>query len=134
MNPAVAVPTAKENPESVFKVEPLALEVGLGLVKLVEGGRNSQPLRRIAGIRKQMASDASFMVPPVRVTDNLQLKAGEYFVLLERRGDRALRTGAELRARHSHRRRVRYGSHAARRGDARTGVRNPSGVDSCGDG
>ena len=81
--PEMVVPTAKENLESVFKVEPLALEVGLGLVKLVEGGQNSQLLRRIAGIRKQMASDAGFMVPPVRVTDNLQLKAGEYVVLLK---------------------------------------------------
>jgi flagellar biosynthesis protein FlhA len=81
--PAAAPPPKKENLELVLKVEPLALEVGLGLVKLVEGGQNSQLLRRIAGIRKQMASDAGFMVPPVRVTDNLQLKAGEYVVLLK---------------------------------------------------
>ncbi|HEV2202052.1 MAG TPA: flagellar biosynthesis protein FlhA [Bryobacteraceae bacterium] len=74
---------AKESFESVFKVEPLALEVGLGLVKLVEGGQNSPLLRRIAAIRKQMAADAGFLVPPVRVTDNLQLKAGEYVVLLK---------------------------------------------------
>jgi flagellar biosynthesis protein FlhA len=80
---ASAVPSAKETLESVLKVEPLALEVGLGLVKLVEGGQNSPLLRRIATIRKQMASDAGFMVPPVRVTDNLQLKANEYVVLLK---------------------------------------------------
>jgi flagellar biosynthesis protein FlhA len=80
---AAPQPSAKENLESVFKVEPVALEVGLGLVKLVEGGQNSPLLRRIAGIRKQMATDAGFMVPPVRVTDNLQLKAGEYVVLLK---------------------------------------------------
>ena len=82
-SPAVAAAPPKENLESVLKVEPLALEVGLGLVRLVEGGQNSQLLRRIAGIRKQMATDAGFMVPPVRVTDNLQLKAGEYVVLLK---------------------------------------------------
>lgn len=81
--PAAVPPSAKENLESVLKVEPLALEVGLGLVKMVEGGQNSPLLRRIAGIRKQMASDAGFLVPPVRVTDNLQLKAGEYVVLLK---------------------------------------------------
>ena len=65
------------------KFEPLAVEVGLGLVKMVEGAQNSPLLRRIAGIRRQMASDLGFMVPPVRVTDNLQLKAGEYLVLLK---------------------------------------------------
>jgi flagellar biosynthesis protein FlhA len=50
---------------------------------MVEGAQNSPLLRRIAGIRRQMASDLGFMVPPVRVTDNLQLKAGEYLVLLK---------------------------------------------------
>ncbi|MGH9592776.1 MAG: FHIPEP family type III secretion protein, partial [Bryobacteraceae bacterium] len=54
-----------------------------GLVKLVEGAQNSTLLRRIAGIRRQMASELGYMVPPVRVTDNLQLKAGEYVVLLK---------------------------------------------------
>ncbi len=82
-SPPVTPPaSAKESLDSVLKVEPLALEVGLGLVKLVEGGQNSPLLRRIAGIRKQMAAEAGFVVPPVRVTDNLQLKAGEYVVLL----------------------------------------------------
>jgi flagellar biosynthesis protein FlhA len=79
----VVPPSVKESLESVLKVEPLALEVGLGLVKMVEGGQNSPLLRRIAGIRKQMATDAGFLVPPVRVTDNLQLKAGEYVVVLK---------------------------------------------------
>ncbi len=64
-------------------MEPLAVEVGLGLVKLVEGAQNSPLLRRIAGIRRQMATDLGYMVPPVRVTDNLQLKACEYVVLLK---------------------------------------------------
>lgn len=76
-------PPAKENLESLFKVEPLAVEVGLGLVRLVEGAQNSPLLRRIAGIRKQMATDLGYMVPPVRVTDNLQLKASEYVVSLK---------------------------------------------------
>src|SRR5579862_5614673 len=74
---------AKDSLESLMKVEPLAVEVGLGLVRLVEGAQNSPLLRRIAGIRRQMAGDLGYMVPPVRVTDNLQLKATEYLVLLK---------------------------------------------------
>jgi flagellar biosynthesis protein FlhA len=74
---------AKDSLEALLKVEPLAVEVGLGLVKLVEGGQNSPLLRRIAGIRRQMAADLGYMLPPVRVTDNLQLKVGEYVVLLK---------------------------------------------------
>jgi len=82
--PAAAAPaTAKENLEALFKVEPLAVEVGLGLVRMVEGGQNSPLLKRIAGIRRQMATDLGYMVPPVRVTDNLQLKANEYLVLVK---------------------------------------------------
>jgi flagellar biosynthesis protein FlhA len=73
----------KDSLEALLKVEPLAVEVGLGLVKLVEGGTQSPLLRRIAGIRRQMASDLGYMVPPVRVTDNLQLRVGEYVVLLK---------------------------------------------------
>ncbi len=81
--PAATPAPAKDGLETLLKVEPLAVEVGLGLVKLVEGGQNSPLLRRISGIRRQMASDLGYMVPPVRVTDNLQLKACEYAVLLK---------------------------------------------------
>ena len=82
--PVTTVPAqAKENLESLLRVEPLAVEVGLGLVRMVEGGQNSPLLRRIAAIRRQMATDLGYMVPPVRVTDNLQLKASEYTVFLK---------------------------------------------------
>jgi flagellar biosynthesis protein FlhA len=74
---------APERFEMVLKVEPLAIEVGLGLIRLVEGAQASPLLRRIAGIRKELASDVGYLVPPIRVTDNLQLKAGEYVVLLK---------------------------------------------------
>ena len=40
-------------------------------MKLVEGGANSPLLQRIAGIRRQMAADLGYLLPPVRVTDNL---------------------------------------------------------------
>jgi flagellar biosynthesis protein FlhA len=76
-----AVP--RENLETLLRVEPLAIEVGLGLVKLVEGGQNSPLLRRISGIRRQLAGDLGYLLPPVRVTDNLSLRAREYSVLLK---------------------------------------------------
>ncbi|HUS04939.1 MAG TPA: flagellar biosynthesis protein FlhA [Bryobacteraceae bacterium] len=79
----VAPPTARENVESLLRVEPLAVEVGLGLVKLVDGGQSSQLLRRIAGIRRQLATDLGYVLPPVRVTDNLALRAREYVISLK---------------------------------------------------
>jgi flagellar biosynthesis protein FlhA len=84
--PAEAEPkpaAAKENLESLMRVEPLAIEVGLGLVNLVEGAQDSPLLRRIAAIRKQLATDLGYMLPPVRVTDNLSLRAREYLISLK---------------------------------------------------
>jgi flagellar biosynthesis protein FlhA len=82
--PSAAAPAAaKDGLEGLFKVEPLAVEVGLGLVRMVEGGQNSPLLKRIASIRRQLAADLGYLVPPVRVTDNLQLKANEYLVLVK---------------------------------------------------
>ncbi len=48
---------AKENIESLLKVEPLAIEMGLGLVKFVGGGQESPLIKRIAGIRRQLATE-----------------------------------------------------------------------------
>jgi flagellar biosynthesis protein FlhA len=73
----------RENLESLLRVEPLSIEVGLGLVKLVEGAQNSPLLRRISGIRRQMTSDLGYILPSVRVNDNLSLKVREYVVLLK---------------------------------------------------
>jgi flagellar biosynthesis protein FlhA len=69
---------ARESLEGLLKVEPLAVEVGLGLVQMVEGGQNSPLLKRIASIRRQLATELGYILPPVRVTDNLTLKAREY--------------------------------------------------------
>jgi flagellar biosynthesis protein FlhA len=78
-----ATAPARESLEALLRVEALAVEVGLGLVQLVEGGQNSPLLRRIASIRRQLASELGYIVPPVRVTDNLTLKAREYAISIK---------------------------------------------------
>src|SRR5260370_16750106 len=70
-----AAPPPRENLENLLKPDPLAIEVGLGLVKLGERAQNSPLLRRIASIRRQLASELGYILPPVRVTDNLSLRA-----------------------------------------------------------
>jgi flagellar biosynthesis protein FlhA len=74
---------AKENIEALLQVDPLAVEVGLGLVRLVDGGTNSPLLQRIAGIRKNLAAQMGYYLPPVKVNDNLSLKSREYSILLK---------------------------------------------------
>jgi flagellar biosynthesis protein FlhA len=74
---------AKENVEALLQVDPLTVEVGLGLVKLVEGGPGSRLLQRIAGIRKNLASQLGYYLPPVKVNDNLNLRSREYSLLIK---------------------------------------------------
>ncbi|MBI4874164.1 MAG: flagellar biosynthesis protein FlhA [Acidobacteria bacterium] len=73
----------KESLETLLRVEPLAVEVGLGLVQMAEGAQQSPLLRRIASIRRQLAGELGYLLPPVRVADNVALKAREYRVLLK---------------------------------------------------
>jgi flagellar biosynthesis protein FlhA len=83
--PAAAQVTAaaRDNTEAMLRVEPLAIEVGLGLVSLVDRGQDSALLRRIAAIRRQLAGDLGYLLPPVRVADNLSLRSREYGILLK---------------------------------------------------
>ncbi len=74
---------AKENVEALLQVDPLTIEVGLGLVKLVEGGPNSRLLQRISGIRKNLASQLGYFMPPVKVNDNVSLRAREYTLFIK---------------------------------------------------
>jgi flagellar biosynthesis protein FlhA len=74
---------AKEDVESLLRVEPLSVELGLGLVRYVAGGASSPFLKRIAGIRRQLAGETGFLLGPVRVVDNVALKAHEYVILLK---------------------------------------------------
>jgi len=76
-------PVNKDHPEALLRVEPLAIEVGLGLVGLVEGAQESPLLRRISAIRKQLAGDLGYLLPAVRVTDNLSLRSREYVISMK---------------------------------------------------
>ena len=81
---SIATPSPpRESLEGLLRVEPLAVEVGLGLVNLVEGGQSSPLIRRIASIRRQLATELGYILPPVRVTDNLTLKAREYVISIK---------------------------------------------------
>jgi flagellar biosynthesis protein FlhA len=72
----------KENMDVLLKLEPLAVEVGLSLVSLVERGQDSPLLQRITGIRKQLATQLGYVMPPVKVKDNIALRSREYVIQL----------------------------------------------------
>lgn len=70
----------KDNLEDLLKVELISVETGVSLVAFISDGVNSPLLRRIGAIRRQLAADLGFIIPAVRVTDNLNLRAREYSI------------------------------------------------------
>ena len=64
-------------------LDTLAIEVGYGLIPLVDADQNGELLDRIKSIRRQMANDIGIIVPPVHIQDNMQLKPGQYSILLK---------------------------------------------------
>ncbi|OFZ51568.1 MAG: flagellar biosynthesis protein FlhA [Bdellovibrionales bacterium RIFOXYC1_FULL_54_43] len=74
---------AAEKLENLLPVDLLELEVGYGLINIVDADQNGDLLERITNIRKQFALDLGIIVPPLRIRDNLELKPGDYQVLLK---------------------------------------------------
>lgn len=60
----------------------LELEVGYGLVPMVDAAQDGELLERIRSIRRQYAQKLGFVVPPIHIHDNLQLKPYEYNLLI----------------------------------------------------
>jgi flagellar biosynthesis protein FlhA len=75
-------PTA-EKLEQLLPVDMLELEVGYGLIGIVDAEQNGDLLERISNIRKQFALDLGVIIPPLRIRDNLELKPGDYQLLLK---------------------------------------------------
>jgi flagellar biosynthesis protein FlhA len=73
----------KENVESMLPLDMLELEVGYGLINVVDSSKSGDLLERIASIRKQFALDLGIVVPSVHIRDNLQLAPGEYRLLVK---------------------------------------------------
>lgn len=77
--PAPAVP---ESMADLIGVDPLAVEIGYGLIPLADPKQGGELLERITMARKQCAIDLGLLVPAIRVRDNVQLNANEYIVKL----------------------------------------------------
>ncbi|MDQ6980394.1 MAG: flagellar biosynthesis protein FlhA [Ghiorsea sp.] len=73
----------EEQPMSdLLVVDPVRLEVGYGLIDLVEGSGDGNLLERLQTVRRQIAQEIGFVLPPVHIKDNLQLGVGDYRVLV----------------------------------------------------
>jgi flagellar biosynthesis protein FlhA len=63
-------------------LDTLAIEVGYGLIPLVDIEQDGQLLDRIKSLRRQIARELGIIVAPVHIQDNMQLKPGEYTIML----------------------------------------------------
>lgn len=72
-----------EEVQALLPLDSLELEVGYGLIPLVDEEQDGNLLSRIRSIRRQFALDMGVIVPSLHLRDNLQLKPGEYKVLVK---------------------------------------------------
>ena len=81
----VATPRSREaDPmESLPSLDLLELEVGYGLIPLVDEEQDGELLERIRALRRQFAQDMGVVIPPIHIRDNLQLKPGGYAILIK---------------------------------------------------
>ena len=88
---AAAVATAEAKPRPVDEeaeirralvLDELELEIGYGLVPLVDGKKGGDLLGRIRSLRRKLAEELGFVVPLIHIRDNLQLAPGGYSILL----------------------------------------------------
>ena len=83
---------SQDQASAIRPLDMLELEVGYGLVPMVDAAQDGELLERIRSIRRQFAQKMGFVVPPIHIHDNLQLKPYEYNLLI--RGARV--GGSEL--------------------------------------
>jgi flagellar biosynthesis protein FlhA len=82
-----AKPDAKTAPagdpmDAALKLDDLTLEVGFGLVPLADAKQGGQLLNKVRALRKHLARELGFLVPPIHITDNLSLREHEYVISL----------------------------------------------------
>ncbi len=75
----------QEESEEDFIAQPetLTFEIGYGLIPLVDEEKGGELLKRIKSLRKQLSKELGIMVPLIHIKDNLELKSGEYRILLK---------------------------------------------------
>lgn len=72
-----------ENVVELLQVEKMEMELGYGLIPLVDSEQGGDLLDRIVMIRRQCAVELGFIVPPIRIRDNMQLKPNVYVIKIK---------------------------------------------------
>jgi flagellar biosynthesis protein FlhA len=78
-----ATPAPVEAEDTIAPLDAMGLEVGYGLIPLVDSTQGGELLHRIKALRRQLASEMGFIIPAIHIRDNLKLRPDEYNVLLK---------------------------------------------------
>ncbi len=81
--PTPSMPKTEEGQTRVIPLDLMEVQVGYGLIGLVEGTQGTALLDRIKALRRQFAESMGFVVPPIHIRDNLQLRPNEYAIMLK---------------------------------------------------
>ncbi len=81
--PTPVTPKTEEGLTRVIPLDLMEVQVGYGLIGLVEGTQGTALLDRIKSLRRQFAEWMGFVVPPIHIRDNLQLRPNEYAIILK---------------------------------------------------
>ncbi|MBI4717316.1 MAG: flagellar biosynthesis protein FlhA [Planctomycetes bacterium] len=75
-----AKPLAPEKVEKHLAPDPMELDVGYGLIQLVDRKQGGDLLDRITNLRRQVAQELGIVVPPIRIRDDIQLQPNQFRV------------------------------------------------------
>ena len=102
-DPAELQPTEDSEPleldwDDANQVDVIGIQLGYGLIPLIEQGATGKLLQRVKGIRKKLSSDFGFLLPTIRIRDNLDIPPSDYKIVLNGtvRGSGTIEIGREL--------------------------------------
>ena len=75
---AEAAKPAEERVEDYLAVDPMEVEIGVGLIRLADPKRGGDLLERIQRVRQNVAADIGIILPKVRIRDNMRLDQNQY--------------------------------------------------------
>ena len=86
------------NWDDVDQVDLVGLDIGYGLIPLVNPETGGQLLPRVKGVRKKLSAELGFLVQPIRIRDNLDLEPDVYNIVMNGviRGKGEIKIGQEL--------------------------------------
>ncbi len=86
------------NWDDVDQVDLVGLDIGYGLIPLVNPETGGQLLPRVKGVRKKLSAELGFLIQPIRIRDNLDLAPDVYHIVMNGvvRGKGEIKVGREM--------------------------------------